>query len=853
MNDLYSVQLELERNAITMAKAKRSLAIDNAKDKGEVHGTSHVVLREIPEQFRDTLKFSDITNAVNAAIYKVLNEQIGSTDVDKIAARTVIFPVMDALDNETMALLAIEELYRASLITEWDDRPTVPGMAIAIGTALLNAWRFEKMQNTGLGKAILKRMEERRPVWESKSHGFKVSFNRIEKNVQRLLLDELIEWDESVRAVVGLAVISCVVNHTRVTLNGEEMPIFHWEDVCRKSEFKGGEPSRRVVITMPEPVRAAIEDSEQNWIDLSRQFPIMVVPPNPMTGAGREWTPYLTIPVTMIKESFLGAHDSGEEANLHRVSDVTRRSVDAIANTAWRVNTEVLDVAQHYFSKRSGEAGCPVLPEDPTDRQLGQYRGKQAAYKAILSKAQEYREFNDLYFPHNLDFRTRVYALPTSLTPQGQDLSKGCLMFSHRKALGERGWWWLRVHVANCFGQDKGSLDSRVQWVMDNHAMLMSIADDPYATDAWWTGDADETQWTALAAALDYAAAINSGDPLTYESAIPVQVDGKCNGLQHLAASTKCEQSGPLVALDVNPTGLDIYETNAEYLREGCAEEAEQWEFFTRGKADRSELRDLPCEDGDGGRKYAVHAAWWCDKIDRKVAKLPTMTKPYGVSNFGMADQVKGILTDKGYLTGDKDDMAGPRANYFVDLANATLTRMMPGPASAMDWLQELASKLSSTEQGMRWTTPAGDVVMMRYPHTSRRTKDAFDMYMKLRVPKATKTGKEVKTSKQRNGACANFIHSRDASHMHLTIGRCADSGIRSFSMIHDSFGTHAADVDVMVNHLRAVFVDIYSGDVFAELADQISEYTTMPEMTTELVTGTLDIQRVLESELFFC
>ena len=49
----------------------------------------------------------------------------------------------------------------------------------------------------------------------------------------------------------------------------------------------------------------------------------------------------------------------------------------------------------------------------------------------------------------------------------------------------ERGLYWIKVHVANLFDQDKLSFDERVKWVDDNMAMLQRINDDPYDNREW--------------------------------------------------------------------------------------------------------------------------------------------------------------------------------------------------------------------------------------------------------------------------------------------------------------------------------------------------------------------------------
>ena len=59
------------------------------------------------------------------------------------------------------------------------------------------------------------------------------------------------------------------------------------------------------------------------------------------------------------------------------------------------------------------------------------------------------------YLPHNLDFRGRAYTIAPYLTHIGDDLSRGLLTFAEKKPLGKSGLRWLKIHLANVYGNDK--------------------------------------------------------------------------------------------------------------------------------------------------------------------------------------------------------------------------------------------------------------------------------------------------------------------------------------------------------------------------------------------------------------
>ena len=142
------------------------------------------------------------------------------------------------------------------------------------------------------------------------------------------------------------------------------------------------------------------------------------------------------------------------------------------------------------------------------------------------------------YFPHNLDFRGRTYAVGPHLQYLGDDLTRGLLQFAEAKPLGPDGLRWLKVQLANLYGMDKLSLDDRVKWSDEQieAGILREVDAQPMGSVAmdWWTKADNPVQTLALC--FDLHAALEAPDPAAYESPSAVHMDGSCNGLQHYAA-----------------------------------------------------------------------------------------------------------------------------------------------------------------------------------------------------------------------------------------------------------------------------------------------------------------------------
>jgi DNA-directed RNA polymerase, mitochondrial len=70
--------------------------------------------------------------------------------------------------------------------------------------------------------------------------------------------------------------------------------------------------------------------------------------------------------------------------------------------------------------------------------------------------------------------------------------------------------------------------------------------------------------------------------------------------------------------------------------------------------------------------------------------------------------------------------------------------------------------------------------------------------------------------------------------------------------MVHDSYGVHAADVDLLHRVLREEFVSIYSEPVLQKLIEELRKANPGVKLPDPPKTGTLDIRQVLSSPYFF-
>ena len=144
--------------------------------------------------------------------------------------------------------------------------------------------------------------------------------------------------------------------------------------------------------------------------------------------------------------------------------------------------------------------------------------------------------------------------------------------------------------------------------------------------------------------------------------------------------------------------------------------------------------------------------------------------------------------------------------------------------------LQSAQTKTSATKtmtnskplfkSSVTWTTPLRMPVVQPYRSGSSRIVSTNLQKIALQEPQVWDP---VSKRKQLQAFPPNFIHSLDATHMMLSAIKCNEIGI-TFASIHDSFWTHACDIEKMSEVLRDAFVTMHSEDIVGRLNE---EFTT--------------------------
>lgn len=729
--------------------------------------------------------------------------------------RGIAYPILKQLTPEVLAFLTI----KCTLDTISLEKPFLQA-CIAISKAVEDELIHRKF------------MRDHRQLFRSMKKSFRArnSGEVYQKYVTKLIARrkgvELDEFNTNLRVNLGTVLIDCMIEATGL--------------VAMKQQFSRGKPETYLV-----PCEKTIE-----WINgknafcevMSPSYLPCIVPPKPWSNI-YDGGFYTDITRTrLVKTRDKNYLRKLEEADMPEVYD----AVNTIQNTSWKINPKIYAVLRQMVETeatlgllpRAGEVDLPPKPQDMATNEASKKAWKAEAREAYnlhaknVSKrmalmkqlwvAEKFKDEEEIFFIYTLDFRGRAYPVQLFLHPQGDDVSRSLLTFATAKPVGNDGACWLAIHGANQFGFDKASLQDRIDWTVENQEKILASAKDPFS-NRWWT-EADNP-FLFLAFCFEWQGYVEQGE--SYESSLPVSMDGSCNGLQNFSAMLRDEVGGAAVNLVPSSTPNDVYGLVA------------------------SKVSAIVDKDPD------ERAVWWRGRVTRSICKRPVMTLPYGVTKIGMVEQILEELVkkrDKGEISATYGEL-NSYSHYLGRIVYEVIGETLIAARQAMDWLRYVAEVLTAENKVIEWKAPNGFPVLQAYYKQSLARVPVKSSSIKLR-PAVKKYTPNLDIKQQKNGIAPNFVHSMDAAHMMKTVLLSSSNGVTHYCMVHDSFGSHAADAQVLGAALRQAFVEMYrSYDVLqqsydfwgASIGGEPKVQIPMPPSK-----GSLNLDLILESEFFF-
>jgi len=778
------------------------LAVDKAKQRYRATVSHYKENREECETAVGRLALANLSPFVEEAL-----------DKWKVKAATqagrghAAFPLLDALPLETTALL----ISRA-ILNSLSSVKSITSLHMAVGSAIAQEQALDcyRRQSPEWFSVIQK------SVWRNR--GTQRQTNAMFQTLRKRLGELENTWTMADKLRAGVVGLDLFVASTGV--------------VEIQTRYDSRRNKNKSVVVPTASMMEWLENAHTFREELRPLFTPMVSEPVPWTSY--DTGGFLTVPTTLVKSQADYSHLTPKSA------PEVYEAVNRVQSTGWAVNQDVLKVVRHLYDNQVELPGLPTkepipLPTKPTDIEDNpESRKAYGAAKAwvlnannkrknrkltvarLLQQAEEYSQYPEFYFVQQLDFRGRMYSTSTGLNNQGDDLNRSLLKFSVGKPLTtDEQRKAYKVQGANHYGLTSETLDDRIAWVDNASEDLVNVGREPLNHMSFWLSAKDPFQFMAWC--IEYAAI--QADPST-PSSLPCSIDGTNNGCQIWSLIMRDRKTGEA--------------TN-------CTDLGSPQDLYADVAADVS----ATLEEGFFAKE------WRRIGIDRSTVKHGVMIIPYSATLAGVANTIYDWLQKK-RVEGTIDpswrsDYQG--ANYLAKQVWRVLPDHIPAVLQGKEYLQSCVALAFKQQEGVSWTLPTGLQVTNKYMKKVLR-KVRTNLGQRYHVSYVQEPTLGLSGKRQKQTITANFTHSMDSALLTKTV--CAATAVSHFSMVHDSYGCHAADLPVLAHAVREAASQLFSVDVLQDFRDQLCKQLPDIDFPQPPHLGDLNPSEVLHSTYFF-
>jgi DNA-directed RNA polymerase len=491
--------------------------------------------------------------------------------------------------------------------------------------------------------------------------------------------------------------------------------------------------------------------------------------------------------------------------------------VNYLKSIAWRINEPVADFVIELGKRRHRLLNIKGR-RDRSDWRVFDYDMKQ------VERLRGKTFWTDI----NCDWRGRLTPLPHFHFGRGDHI-RGLFKFAQEYPIGERGIWWLKVAIANCYDEDKLvrrlPFEERVAWTERNLDKICEIAANPrsglvWGTDGkhpWLSKASDPIRFVAHA--IEMAAALALERPEDFKTSLPIALDASNSGAQHYSMLARDRKGAELTNLIPNDVPKDLYgevlDINTKRLTVLTDEGADHARFWlTSGILDRKVFKTLTMTflygQGEAGHTKLLleklplrNAKFDSEKLDEDEQILVASIHAYNGANIPSAIPVVRYERLK------RGDLRKGSLKFMVGIAREAIATLLPGAVKIQEFVRETADALATAGKALRWNSPTGVPACNEYLEPDYWQPKLW-IGGRLFRPKAV-DGKPdtLDAGKCARAAAPNLIHSFDASHLALVAFACERENI-PIATVHDSFAVPACYVDklreIWARELRAMY-----------------------------------------------
>ena len=498
------------------------------------------------------------------------------------------------------------------------------------------------------------------------------------------------------------------------------------------------------------------------------------------------------------------------------------RVVNKLQFVAVRINKEVL-----YEAIKSRKDS--ILTFDDKDLTEDKILSKLTETKNTLIAAFKNRHKERFFMYYKIDFRGRVYPQMAHLNPVASKLARALLMFADEEPIGDFGFDWLKLHIANCLGEDKISPSDRMKYVEDNEESILGL----YESGDWQNVD---SPFEFLAALLEYKKLKGRG--ANAMSGLPISFDATNSGLQHLAMLSGCRKSGELCNLTDSDTRGDFYGFVAtkvfgklntpteksikdyDYIVKKLRQYDDLKDYATTNKMKkRLELIESWEKEFFQSRTYAINKCaeyFWMQfddyKTRRDIAKAPCMVIWYGAGSKTMADQTLDKFKPESKFAGINYRFC----KFLTNKVKRVCLEELRAPSLVQSVFEAMAIRAHENGTDLVVKMPKSGMIVAQY----------YRYYYKPQVGVYLEKGKKIQprvilkkkdklmVKKGALSAQANLTHAFDAQYLMMVV----DSADFEMLVCHDSFSCKLANAGELFELCRVKMKEAYSGNALIEL-----------------------------------
>lgn len=543
------------------------------------------------------------------------------------------------------------------------------------------------------------------------------------------------------------------------------------------------------------------------------------------------------------KDSFINK-SSKNLGNTKLYNDTVIKSINKLSSIQFTINSFVLDAIIYLLKNNNTNIYKYIkLFKHLESDQLYTYFTKYDIEKVntiqehnncfyistnILSTALLFNDWcnsskdNSIYFPYFLDWRGRHYTRNSIFSLQGSELSKSLIMFKNGERLNDLGVESLKVYIANCYGLKKLSYNNRLAWCNENLDKIVNI-DYDFIFEAY-------EPFLFLASSLELKNHLSDDK---YISRLPIYVDATCNGIQHLCAMSNEITLFNYVNISKSTKDdkpADIYDQLVPYVIDIINEVInDPNKVLNTNKRKKNIITAVEID-----KLKAEYKNLSLIKIDRSFIKRTIMTIPYGISAFGIKDQLINdffnlrnlkLNNRKCYTVKDPKLI---KVNYEVfftgrsifklaEILHNVLYNTFPNLSIFVDWLKNINNMLKKLNLVPIWMAPLGLTIEQKYVfHESKiisRTLLGKNRTISIKKPIINKINLRAKNA----GIVPNLVHSFDASNVALLIESLNSKYNIELFTIHDCFATNANYIELLKFQVKNTFLCLYSNNNFID------------------------------------